>query len=87
METPTAPRRLRRLIVLARALIALGVSLVVIGLAAAWGAVSSLGPVLFLVGAFVAVLGGAVHYDVSRSLSDPFPGDPRFTPAGSPKRS
>ncbi|WP_394159490.1 hypothetical protein [Galactobacter valiniphilus] len=80
METHIGKRPRQGVVTLAHAIIALGVCLVAIGLVAAWGAQSSLGPALFLAGSLVAVVGGAVRYDAVRRLSSYSPGDPQFRP-------
>lgn len=80
METHVSKRPSQGAITLAHAIIALGVVLVVMGFIAAWGAHSWLGPVLFIVGSLVAVIGGAVRYDAVRRQSNHLTGDPRFRP-------
>lgn len=55
-----------------------GLAIAVFSLALSFGAVSSQGPILFLIGAVGAVLGMAVRFDARRKLYDHQFTDPRY---------
>lgn len=81
MEATTSEARQRGLNTVGTWTAMLGLAAVLFSLPLSVGIFSSVGPVLFAVGAFTAVVGFAVRFDARRKLYNPQLNDPRFTPS------